>query len=184
MLQLLLVHARSSGATQNLWHMSCVGSWQIQHSILANPIWQKDCPSDNEYVCQNPRHGLLICCHAAAVAILSLKFGHTSDPHSRELHAETPLRYSQLSCNFPCRVFPGLWLKFRHNWDLQSSPEWCSWICMKPMLTICDSLWTSHFSPGMPQEQQLCHQCVCTAVHSALSISIYIILFICSSTLD
>jgi len=65
------------------------------------------------------------------------------------------LMYSWRSCTFRCWVCPGLWfrqwLKFRHNWDLQSSPEWCSWIWMRSTLASCDTLWMSHSSSGMPQ---------------------------------
>ena len=62
--------------------------------------------------------GSLICGKAAAFAGISLKFWHTSDGHPRESDAETRMGYSWLSCSFRCWVCPGLWLKFRNNWDL------------------------------------------------------------------
>jgi len=62
--------------------------------------------------------GSLIRGNAAAFAGISLRFWHTSDPHPRESDAETRLGYSCLSCSFRCWVYSGLWLKFRHNWDL------------------------------------------------------------------
>ena len=68
--------------------------------------------------------GSLICSKVAAFAGISLRFGHTSDPLPRVSDTETPLRYSRLCCSFRCQVFPGVWLKFWHNWDLQSSREW------------------------------------------------------------
>jgi len=77
------------------------------------------------------------------------------------------------------------WLKcILLMWDLQSSPEWGSWICIKPTLTSCISLWMYHSSPGTPQDRQISHQCACTPVHSALYIVVCFILIIFSSTLN
>ena len=73
-----------------------------------------------------------ICGKAAAYAGIPLKFWNTSDPHPRELEAETRLGYSWLRCCSHCQGFPGLWLRIIHNWDFQSCPEWASWICTKP----------------------------------------------------
>jgi len=85
--------------------------------------------------------GSLIHSKDAAFAAISLKIYRTSDPHPRESEGETRLRYSWLKCSFRCQGFPGLYLKIMPNWDHQSCPEWASWICMKPTVTICKSLW-------------------------------------------
>ena len=128
--------------------------------------------------------GSLIHGKAAAFAGISLKVWHTSDPHRRESDAETWHGNCWLSYSFRCRVFSGLWLKFRHNWDLQSSTEWAFWILMKPTVTSCDSLWMYHSSPGRPQARQISHQSVCTPVRSALYIFVCFILIMFSLTLN
>jgi len=64
---------------------------------------------------------------------------------------------------------------------LPSSPEWGSWICMKPS---CDSLWIDHSSPGTPRERQICHWSACVPVCSALYILVCFILIMFSFTLN
>jgi len=125
--------------------------------------------------------GSLIHKKAAAFAAILLKFAHTWDPHTRVSDAGTQLGYSWLSSSFHCSVFPGLWLMFWNNWDLQSSSEWDSWLCMKPTLTSCDSLWIEHSGPGMPQEQQISRRSACIPVHSAHYMLVYFILIRLSS---
>jgi len=58
-------------------------------------------------------------------------FGHTADLHHCKSDAETQREYSWLWCCLRYQVFPGLWLMFRHDWDLQSSLEWGSAIRRK-----------------------------------------------------
>jgi len=128
--------------------------------------------------------GLHICSKVAAFAGISLKFEHTSDPYSRVSDADTQHRYSWLHCSFSGRVLPGLCLKFWHNWDLQSSRKWGSWICMKPTLASCGSLWMYHSGPETPWKQQICHQSVCIPIFSKQYIVVSIILVMFSSTLN
>jgi hypothetical protein len=58
---------------------------------------------------------LLIRGKAAGFTVTSLRFCHTSDPHRRELEAETRLGYCWLRCCFCGRGVPGQWLKIIHN---------------------------------------------------------------------
>jgi len=64
---------------------------------------------------------------------------------------------------------------------LTSSPEWGSWICMKPS---CDTLWMYQSSPGTPQERHICHRSACIPVCSALYIVVSFILIMFSLTLN
>jgi len=128
--------------------------------------------------------GSLIHSKATAFAGISFRFGHTSDPHPRVSGTETWLRNFWLGCSFCCWVLPSLWLKFRHNWDLQSSPEWGSWLCMKPTLTSCDSLWMDHSGPSMPQKRQICHWSACIPVWNAHYIFVCFILSMFRFTLN
>ena len=145
------------------WRIMGISSWQIQRCIFANPIWQSKLTRRYWVVVSefeiwaylfvaNPQ--LLLADHwgSGTPLIHILK--------SRKLrHGSGILRWTAA---FAAAGFPGIWLKFIHNWDLQSSPEWASWIYMKPTLTSCESLWIYHSSPGMPQEQQISHQSTST----------------------
>jgi hypothetical protein len=81
-------------------------------------------------------------------------------------------------------VFLGLRGKFSHNWDQQSSPEYGSWIRMKPALTCCNSLWMYYSSPHMSQGWKICHLSVFTPIHCALDIVVFFILNMFLSTLN
>ena len=141
------------------WTILGISSWQIPHGIFTNPIWQSK---------RTRRYWVLVseyetCAHLfVAKPQLLLAYHYSSDPHPREFEDETGLRYSWLKCTFCCHGFPGQWLKIMDNWDLQSCPDWASWICMKPTLTSCELLWMYHSSPGTPQERQISHQSACT----------------------
>ena len=166
--QLLLASDRSSAALENLHHLSWVTLWQTQHSIFGNPCWQEDSQGKIGYLCQKMRHGSRICSNAGVFVRISEKLMHTSvshptDPHPRESDAETQVGYLWPGCSSSWRVFLSLWLNFKHNWDLQSCPEWRSWISMKPTLTRCNSFWMYHFNPGTPQERKICHCSACTS---------------------
>jgi len=128
--------------------------------------------------------GSLICSKVETFAVISFEFRHTSDLHPRGSDTETRLRYSWLSCSFCCQVFPGLWFKSWHNWDLQSCREWGSWICMKPTFSSCNSLWMNHSSPGTPRERWICHRSTCIPACSVLNISVSFILIMFSLTLN
>jgi len=107
----------------------------------------KDSPLNIECLGQNMRLWITYSWQAAAFASVSLKFRHTSDPHHRESDVESQFRYLRLSCRFCYQVFPGLWLKFGHNWDLQSSQEWGSWICMKAKFDKLQLFMDGSFQP-------------------------------------
>jgi hypothetical protein len=72
----------------------------------------------------------------------------TSDLHPWELAIEIQLGFPWLSCSFGYLVFPGLWLKFRHKWDLKCSPGWDLWIGLIPRLMSVDLIRMCHSSPG------------------------------------
>ena len=163
----------------------CILLWKIQHSIFAHPVWQYS---------QSKQYWVLLSQHETWAHLFVAKVHHflavhsgsgtPQDPHPRVSDTETRFRYSCLSCSFRCRVFPGLWLNFWYNWDLQSSRECGPWICMKPTLAGCDSVWIYHSGPGMPWEQQIRHQSACIPVCSALYILVFFILIIFSLTLN
>jgi len=101
-----------------------ISSWQIRHCILANPIWQSK---------QTRRYWVLVSEYETWANLFMAKPQHLlayywssgtpliDIPEASE--AETALGYSWLKCSFHYRCYPGLWLKFMHNWHLQSSPE-------------------------------------------------------------
>ena len=180
-LHILLAYDLHCGAPENPGHI-----------VMTDPAPQ-NCPSHSAIMSVKVilstcvtiwDRGTLIGKKVGAFAGISLKFGHTSDPYPRVLETETQLRYSWLSCSFRSQAFPGLWLKFWHNWDLPSSPEWGSWICVKPTLTSCDSLWMYHSSLGMPQERQIRHWSACIPVCNAHHILVCFFLIMFYSTLN
>lgn len=83
-----------------------------------------------------------------------------------------------------CAAFLGLWENFRHNWDQQSSPEWGSWICMKPTLTCCNTLWMYHLSPDLSQGWKIHQLSVFTSIHWARDIVVFFIHIMFLSTLN
>jgi len=70
------------------------------------------------------------------------------------------------------------------NWDLKSSREWQAWICMKPTLMNCDSLWMNLSGPGMPWEQEIRHRSACIAICIVLDILAIFSLIMISLTLN
>jgi len=116
--------------------------------LYAKGDWLSKQTGDIEYLCQNVRHGLTyswqsgsFCWHIIEV----LAHRRSASQRVRNLrHGSGILDSNSL---FHCRGFPGLWLKIIQNWDLQSCPEWASWICMKPTFTSCESFWMLSFQP-------------------------------------
>jgi hypothetical protein len=98
--------------------------------------------------------GSLIHGKAAACAAITWSFKHTSDWYPRVSETETQLGYLWWSCTCRYWVCSRLWLKFWHNWDLQSSSDLCSWIAVRSTLGSCNSLWTPNNKSGMHQQQQ------------------------------
>ena len=119
-----------------------ISSWQIQHCIFANPIWQSK--QTRRYwvpVSGYSWQSRSICWHIIEV----LAHRRSASQRVRKLRHGSGILGS--NSPFHCRGFPGLWLKIIQNWDLQSCPEWASWVCMKPTLTSCESLWMLSFQP-------------------------------------
>jgi len=171
--QLLVAYGRSSSALQNPGHI--IVTDPSQHIWQSHLVINTDKLGFSTCVCIWDT-SLRIHHRAAAFAGIPSKFSHTSDPHPRESDAETQLRYSWLSCGFRWWVFPGLWSKSRHNLDLPSSPEWASWIFIKPALKRFESLWMSYSSLGTLQKRQIIHLSACTLFCHELHILVCMIL--------
>ena len=129
------------------------------------------------------RHRFTYSWQATAVAGISSKFRHTSEPYPRESDAEIQLTYCGLGSSFRCGVFPSLWLKFRHNWELQSRPEWGSWVSTEAnfakLQLIADVSFQASDASRATNKPPMCMD----AVYIALYISIFFILIMFSSSL-
>jgi len=166
------------------WKILGRSLWQMQHSIWTNPIWQYS---------QSTQYWVLVSTYDTKAHWLVARRGFCR--HIIEIQAHLRSASKRLRCwdmawvsmadlQLCYRVFPDLWLKFRHNWDLQSSPEWGCWICMKANF---DKLWLI-----MDVSFQLRHASRATnkppkcmyPVYSALYILVCFILIMFSLTLD
>jgi len=128
---------QSGGAPERLEYISI---WPINHCIFANLSCNKVSLCDIEYVSENMSHWLTYSYQSCSFCWHIIGVRAYSDPHHTVSDTETRLRNWWQSCTFRCWLFPGLWLKFRYNWSLPSSPEWGSSISTKPTVTSCNSL--------------------------------------------
>jgi len=112
------------------------------------PFGNQNRQDDIECLCQNVRHGLTYSWQSGSICrhiIELLAHRRSASQRVRNLRHGTGILGSNSPFQF--RGFPGLWLKIIQNWDLQSCPGWASWICMKPTLTSCESLWMLSLQP-------------------------------------